>query len=1293
MADPITATVSAIATSAAAAAGAAASFIGFGTAGVGAIKAFTLAATPYLLQSAVTFAATALLTPSVDVEGSPTTWRADPNAGIPFVIGERAVAGKIVHRDEYGEDNRYQSIVTVISGAGPIEALDDFSASEVSVSFGANGIATNGGNYASNMWLQTSLGDQPQATALQQTGLPGGSPGIQGWGASSKISGKAHTFLTLRQDSKGETYPAGVPRVLHTVRGIKFYDPRLDSTYPGGSGTHRLNDRSTWAYSENPYIAALNWVLGLTENDVLVGGVGAALEGVDVAAFIEGANVADTNGWVVSAVPTSRDSKFQVLQGLLQAGGGRYISNRGKISCLVRTAKTSVATITAEDTAGPISLNLNADRLTAVNSITPRCFQENQDWELVDQPEVTEASYVTADGGKRQESVDYPYVAIKADGSNDDQVAQLAAYDLVYSREAIAGSIPLKPYLGHVGPGDVITISDPDGDLQLDGVTLQVVTRSFNPQTNISTVEVVSETAANHTYALGLTNTPPAAQGLTQADVYAVDAPTAGDWSVSALSGNTPTIEVTNTITTTPNPLYQLEIKPSASSDWTVYGQFKSAAEVVDITGLEPNTEYNLAVRAVSSYGVLSDRTTIGTVTTGGTGATGVVPGSDLDTSIGSIEDEIAAAADALSSGAASLDVATAQARDDIDAGKARADRILGEVLSNLSGLTATAGFSASENQVRKTEIVSLNVTVDGVSATATSALNATIDLENNKAEASDLTALEARVTTNEGDITTAESDITTLQATTVDLENNKAEASDLTALEARVTTNEGDIDTNAASIVTLDTATAEADRAQAQRLSRALAEIAANSAEAISATNVVADRNRVEATRTTSLEAQVGTDDGNGSLFARVATNESAVTDLDANKAEASDLTALEARVTTNEGDVDDAQADATTALGQIVTLDAATAEADRAQARRLSRALAEVAANAAQAISGVNVVADDTRVEATRVEALTARVGDAEASVTTNASAIADIEGNLEATWGVTLDVNGHITGIQSTNDGTTGTFVITADEFFLAGSTTDKTPFAMIGDDVFFSDPIHIDDGAGTPTTRAIVGPLADGMALWLGSTSETSSTASIANAKVALTEDGLRLPTESSTAGSDATVGGTTFTDWTVVGRHEMSETVAVLNEFSFAGTELIMASPQGTGGSGEDQSTWDWALASVASSATGYEIGDVISLPNEILYDSRRQQTINSSGTLVSDTSVLLTSEHGGGGTTDISVNNLAAIERELTSLGPRGVTTGDKAILLCLSRRAGNHSLFTDSTTVVRVSKIRNHGV
>src|SRR5690606_14693319 len=99
-----------------------------------------------------------------DVGGrAPGEWLADPNAGIPFAIGDRiGVAGNIVYKNTFGKDNEYKGIVTVLSGAGPISAYLGFTADREPIAF-AGEAAT--GRYGGEMWMQRRLGEQPD-TAL-----------------------------------------------------------------------------------------------------------------------------------------------------------------------------------------------------------------------------------------------------------------------------------------------------------------------------------------------------------------------------------------------------------------------------------------------------------------------------------------------------------------------------------------------------------------------------------------------------------------------------------------------------------------------------------------------------------------------------------------------------------------------------------------------------------------------------------------------------------------------------------------------------------------------------------------------------------------------------------------------------------------------------------------------------------------------------------------------------------------------------------------------------------------------
>jgi hypothetical protein len=82
------------------------------------------------------------------------------------------------------------------------------------------------------------------------------------------------------------------------------------------------------------------------------------------------------------------------------------------------------------------------------------------------------------------------------------------------------------------------------------------------------------------------------------------------------------------------------------------------------------------------------------------------------------------------------------------------------------------------------------------------------------------------------------------------------------------------------------------------------------------------------------------------------------------------------------------------------------------------------------------------DLAVAKSETEVLAA-IGDNSASITTNATAIATVDGKVAGTWQVKLDVNHYVTGLQAYNDGSTSNFTIIADQFNVAYPAASMPP----------------------------------------------------------------------------------------------------------------------------------------------------------------------------------------------------------------------------------------------------------
>ncbi|WP_336968364.1 hypothetical protein [Brevundimonas aurantiaca] len=546
--------------------------------------------------------------PQVGQSGRTFEFVIDPDGPIPFAAGRVGVAGSVIHRDTFGPDLMYYGIPFVLSGAGPITAIESFKADDYPMSFDANGGATTE-PYRQELFFRSVLGHQPAPIALTTpSGFKNGAT-LPGWTSAHKLSGKAAGVIFMAENSKGSAFPTGEIKPLVQMMGLKGWDPTLDSTYPGGSGPCRLHDSSTWVTLTCPILWGLKWALGLWEGPTLkgapahgsttdyqVGGIGAKLSGIDVPAFVAASNVAKANGWTVSAYPNTDDDKHQVLQSFLQAGGAIYSQRAGKISCISRAApRTSIVTISAADTAGPLEIDAAASRIDRINTLRPRFWSPAHRWQMTAlDGEVTAESYREEDGAVRSRGIDYPYV------SNAVQVAQLAALQIANTREGIAGVIPLKPHLQRIRPGDAFTITEPG--FVLNGLKCLCLNTDYDPATGVVRVSFVSETDGKYPFALGQSPTPPEPQVLTPVDPRYVTPPLPGDWTITLRppapgGGGLPSFDLTGVVSNDTATAIIVEYGSTATGPWTQAYQGPPTVTNIPIEGLQPGATYFVAVQ------------------------------------------------------------------------------------------------------------------------------------------------------------------------------------------------------------------------------------------------------------------------------------------------------------------------------------------------------------------------------------------------------------------------------------------------------------------------------------------------------------------------------------------------------------------------------------------------------------------------------------------------------------------------------------------------------------------------
>lgn len=588
--------------------GLAASF-GFATAAIGGALGVSAGLVAGVALGAIGFTAISVLgglKPTPSQGGQQTKWKADPYAGNAYVMGRTLTSGNIVYKRGHGTNNKFLTAITVL-GLGPFISIDAAFADKSAIAFDGTGNAT--GTFAGQIYEKRQLGALPESAAL--TSPVGSPPGLT---SAHKLSGLAAVLNTWVYDAKSKNGLTSLPVPSWIVHGCKVYDPRLDSTYPGGSGSCRAGVESTYVASEDPHLHALTWALGRFQNGKRVAGIGAPLAAIDVATFVEGANLNDARGWKLGGqVYTRPDTMWNSLKAMLQAGGAAPALVGGRLVSINRAPRVSLATITRADIVGSCTFTNTQPRRGRINTIIPQYRSEAHDWEMVPATAVAVSSYIAIDGDERTRELSYPLV------QDVNQVSQLAAYDICDAREAGPGTVPLKIAWLNYRIGDCVTFAPEDG-LTIKAL---VMGRSLDPQNGTVTYTIRGETDGKHAFALGQTGTAPPIASLSYSNTVA--APSA-DWSlagtaISANGATIPALVLTGACTNPSADAVVVEYRLNASGlgdddNWIGASVESPTLERKEITSVTPGTAYQVSVR-YRVRGVLGTRAIFGPVTVG----------------------------------------------------------------------------------------------------------------------------------------------------------------------------------------------------------------------------------------------------------------------------------------------------------------------------------------------------------------------------------------------------------------------------------------------------------------------------------------------------------------------------------------------------------------------------------------------------------------------------------------------------------------------------------------------------
>ncbi|MFO6447872.1 hypothetical protein ACLBKU_12065 [Erythrobacter sp. NE805] len=441
-------------------------------------------------------------------QGSVVSYLTGANQKLPYLIGEAYTEGVEIYRVGYGGEindvkNPYAFLPRVLSCCGPIEDIGpsylNFTAESFSGSVGSVRAAT--GYYADYLWIDEQLGQRPESDQLK---TPSGWGIPPNWSTAHKQSGFAAVGWSLKWSKKAKRFPGGqMPPLGKIAKGVKVYDPRADSTFPGGSGPQRITDESTWAYSRNPALHAITYAYGRLMNGKPIFGVRLFdPAAINLAQAVAWANVCDANGWTANGTIFEPGDKWNNLKRICEAGGAQPVPG-AVLGFDWQAPRTSLYTVGKDDLAGPVRASLGKGWKNRHNVIVPRYRSPDHQWGYVQATRVKNDTWIAADGEEKVDERQWDLVTDK------DQVTELAIYDLWQRREAGPFVIVCKPHMRVFRPGNCVTLEDELGAHPDGAVKVVIRRRAVDPVAGTVTFTCEAETDAKHTAALGTTGTGP----------------------------------------------------------------------------------------------------------------------------------------------------------------------------------------------------------------------------------------------------------------------------------------------------------------------------------------------------------------------------------------------------------------------------------------------------------------------------------------------------------------------------------------------------------------------------------------------------------------------------------------------------------------------------------------------------------------------------------------------------------------------------------------------------------------
>ena len=417
------------------------------------------------------------------------------NGQIPVIYGTRKVGGTLAFLETSGTDNQYLYMALIL-GEGEIDDITKIFVNDNEVTFDGDladnvqrDVASSDSNYfkdSSLIKIEPHFGsDSQSASSLLDT--------LTSWTSNHRLRGVA--YLALRFEWNSDAF-GSIPTVNALVKGKKVYNPNLDGTKTGGSGSHREDTSSTWEYSDNPIYQLLDYL----RNDRY--GMGIANEYFDsnYADFQTAGDICDTNITPFSGASQIDlidshaviDTSQKVIDNVNKfLTGSRAFLNyhAGKYQVTVESSGSASITLTEDNIIGGIGVS-SKNKNERYNRVIVTFINPDKNYQVDEAqfPPVDEtglasadqhATMKTADGGILLEGrFDMPSIA------NPYQAQEMAEIILRRSRSSLDVSLTADANAMELVVGDIVNITH--ATPSFSAKPFRVLSTTINPDCSVA---------------------------------------------------------------------------------------------------------------------------------------------------------------------------------------------------------------------------------------------------------------------------------------------------------------------------------------------------------------------------------------------------------------------------------------------------------------------------------------------------------------------------------------------------------------------------------------------------------------------------------------------------------------------------------------------------------------------------------------------------------------------------------------------------------------------------------------